>query len=60
MTIRGLDVDRLVDDYLRNWVEAVLDRREGKIGIHEDLTSAQADLRDALKRVLGVKESADT
>jgi len=52
MTIRGLDVDRLVDDYLRNWVEAVLDRREGKIGIHEDLTSAQGDLRDALKRVL--------
>jgi hypothetical protein len=52
MTIRERDVDQLVDNYLRNWVEALLDRREGKIGIHEDLTSAQGDLRDALKRVL--------
>jgi hypothetical protein len=55
MTIRGRDVDQLVDNYLRNWVEALLDRREGKIGIHEDLTSAQGDLRDALKRVLDIK-----
>jgi len=54
MRIRGRDVDRLVDA-LRNWAEAVLDRREGKIGIHEDLTQAQQNLRDELKRVLGMK-----
>jgi hypothetical protein len=61
MTIRGRDVDQLVDNYFRNWVEAIFDRREGKIGIHEDLTSAQGALRDALRGVLGVKakERAD-
>jgi hypothetical protein len=57
---RAQDVDRLVDN-LRNWVEALLDRREGKIGIHEDLTLAQGDLRDALRAVLVTKieERAD-
>jgi hypothetical protein len=50
-----VEVDQLVDSYLRNWIEALLDRREGKIGIHEDLTLAQGDLRDAFKRVLGMK-----
>jgi hypothetical protein len=59
MTTRR-DVDQLVDN-LRNWVEALLDRREGKIGIHEDLTSAQQNLRDALRAVLMTKieERAD-
>jgi hypothetical protein len=52
---RARDVDQLVDNYLRNWVEALLDRREGKIGIHEDLTLAQGNLRDAIKRVLEIK-----
>jgi len=60
MTIRGRDVDRLVDS-LRNWAEALLDRREGKIGVHEDLTQAQQNLRDALRAVLMTKieERAD-
>jgi hypothetical protein len=53
--IRARDVDQLVDNYFRNWVEALLDRREGKIGVHEDLTSAQGNLRDAIKRVLDIK-----
>ena len=55
MTVRERDVDQLVDDYFRNWVEALLDRREGKIGIHEDLTLAPGNLRDAIKRVLDTK-----
>jgi len=55
MTVRERDVDQLVDDYFRNWVEALLDRREGKIGIHEDLTLAQGNLRHAIKRVLDTK-----
>jgi hypothetical protein len=35
-----------------------LDRREGKIGIHEDLTQAQQSLRDALRNVF-LKERAE-
>jgi hypothetical protein len=58
---RERDVDQLVDNYLRNWAEALMDRREGKIGIHGDLTRAQGNLRDAFKRALGakVKERVD-
>ena len=52
---RERDVDQLVDNYLRNWVEALMDRREGKIGIHGDLTLVQGNLRDAIKRVLDIK-----
>ena len=55
MLTRPLDVDQLVDNYLRNWVEALMDRREGKIGIHGDLTLVQGNLRDAIKRVLDIK-----
>ena len=52
---RERDVYQLVDNYLRNWVEALMDRREGKIGIHGDLTLVQGNLRDAIKRVLDIK-----
>jgi len=57
MTTRR-DVDQLVDNYLCNWVEALLDRREGKIGSHENLSLAEADLCAALCAVFGLKEHA--
>jgi hypothetical protein len=45
----SIDVDQLVDSYFLDWVEAVLDRREGKIGCHENLSLVQANLCTALR-----------
>jgi len=43
-------------DWLRDYVRAVID--QGQIGGHENVTKALADLRDALRDVFGLKESA--
>ena len=59
MTI-GPDVDQLVDNYCLDWVEAVLDRREGKIGSRENLSLLQADLRGALRAAFGLRAANPT
>jgi hypothetical protein len=46
------DVDRLVDNF-RDYVRALIG--QGQIAGHENLTTVQARLRDAVKRVLGMK-----
>jgi hypothetical protein len=52
------DVDRLLDNF-RDYVRALMG--QGQIGGHENLTAVQGRLRDAVKRVLGMKveESAN-
>jgi hypothetical protein len=54
MTTRARDVDDLVARF-RRFVELLIERDQARIGVHEDVTEAQQDLRDALKRVLGTK-----
>jgi hypothetical protein len=49
---RAQDVDQLVDT-LRDYVRALMG--QGQIAGHENVTAAQAALRDAFKRVLGMK-----
>jgi hypothetical protein len=56
MTTRPRDVDQLVTS-LRAYVQALIDREQ--IAGHETVTAAQADLRDAFKRVLGMKVAED-
>ena len=51
------DVDALVAG-IRNLVQALMDQREGRIAGGETVTTAQQNLRDALRAVLGTKESA--
>jgi hypothetical protein len=46
------DVDRLLDNF-RDYVRALIG--QGQIGGHENLTTVQGRLRDAFKRVLGMK-----
>jgi hypothetical protein len=46
------NVDQLVDT-LRDYVRALMG--QGQIAGHENVTAAQANLRDAFKRVLGMK-----
>jgi hypothetical protein len=57
---RARDIDDLVAR-LRQFVELLIERDHSRIGVHEDVTEAQGDLRDAIKRVLGMKieERAD-
>jgi hypothetical protein len=51
------DVDALVGA-IRHMIEVLIARDQGMIGTHERATEAQQDLRDALRAVLGTKESA--
>jgi hypothetical protein len=53
MTTRR-DVDDLIARF-RRFVELLIERDQARIGVHEDVTAAQADLRDAFKRVLSMK-----
>jgi hypothetical protein len=57
---RERDVDALAAA-IRRLIEAVIAGDQGRIGVHQDLTNAQAGLRDALRAVLvaKVKERAD-
>jgi hypothetical protein len=52
------DVDALVAS-IRHLIEALIAQDHQQIGVHESVMAAQADLRDAIKRVLGMKESAE-
>jgi hypothetical protein len=52
--IRERDVGELVER-LRRFVELLIERDQARIGVHEDVTAVQQDLRDAIKRVLGAK-----
>jgi hypothetical protein len=52
--IRARDVDDLVAKF-RRFVELLIERDQSRIGVHEDVSAAQQDLRDAFKRVLGAK-----
>ena len=47
---RAQDVDQLAGA-IRRLVEAVIAGDQGRIGVHQDLTAAQAGLRDALRAV---------
>ena len=49
---RAQDVDQLVDT-LRDYVRALMG--QGQIAGHENVTAAQANLRDAFKRAFGMK-----
>jgi hypothetical protein len=51
---RARDVDRLVDAF-RDYVQALMDHREGRIAGGETVVQAQSNLRDALKHVFGMK-----
>ena len=51
------DVDALVAA-IRELVQALMDQREGRIAGGETVTTAQQNLRDALRAVLGTKEHA--
>jgi hypothetical protein len=53
---RAQDVDQLAGA-IRRLVEAVIAGDQGRIGVHQDLTAAQAGLRDALRAVF-LKEPA--
>jgi hypothetical protein len=57
---RAQDIDALAVA-IRRLVEAVIAGDQGRIGVHQDLTGAQAGLRDALRDALGakVKERVD-
>ena len=52
MTTRN--VDALVAS-IRHLVEALMAQDHQQIGVHETVLMAQADLRDTLKRALGIK-----
>jgi hypothetical protein len=49
---RERDIDNLVDQ-LRDYVRALVN--QGQIAGHENLTTVQARLRDAVKRAFGMK-----
>jgi hypothetical protein len=48
------DVDALVAS-IRHLIEALIAQDQKQIGVHETVLTAQADLRDTLKRALGIK-----
>jgi hypothetical protein len=52
------DVDALAGA-IRHMIEVLIAQDQKQIGVHETVTTAQADLRDAIARVLGMKESAE-
>jgi len=51
---RERNVDELAAS-IRRLVEAVIAGDQGRIGVHQDLTGVQANLRDALWNVLVAK-----
>lgn len=44
---------------IREFVQALMRHREGQIAGGEDLTTAQANLRDALRAAFGLKERVE-
>jgi hypothetical protein len=40
---------------IRKLIEAVIAGDQGRIGVHQDLTGAQANLRDALRAVFALR-----
>jgi hypothetical protein len=54
---RARDVDQLAGA-IRRLIEALIAADQRQIGVHETVTAAEADLRAALRAVLGQKESA--
>jgi hypothetical protein len=55
--MKSRDVDALVAS-IRHMIEVLIAQDHQQIGAHESVMAAQADLRDAITRVLGVKENA--
>jgi hypothetical protein len=57
---RERNVDELAAS-IRRLIEALIAGDQGRIGVHQDLTGAQAGLRDALRAVLATRaeERAD-
>ena len=51
---RAQDVDQLAGA-IRRLVEAVIAGDQGRIGVHQDLTGAQQNLRDALRAVFTLR-----
>jgi len=54
-------VSRNADDVaasIRKLMDALITEDQRKIGIHETVTVAQADLRDSLRAAIGSKERA--
>ena len=58
MSTRQQNVDQLAAA-IRRLIEALIAGNQRTIGSHQNLTDAQANLRDALRAVLGTKERAD-
>jgi hypothetical protein len=54
---RAQNVDALAGA-IRRLIEALIAGDQGRIGVHQDLTNAQTNLRDALRAVL-MKERAE-
>jgi hypothetical protein len=52
------NVDQLVGAF-RNYVQALADHREGRIGVGETVVQAQQNLRDALRAAFGLKERVE-
>jgi len=55
---RPSDVDQVVASIVA-LVQAIAQHREGQIAGGETVVQAQSNLRDAIKRVLGTKDSAE-
>ena len=51
---RAQDVDQLAGA-IRRLVEAVIAGAQGRIGVHQDLTGAQQNLRDAVRAVFTLR-----
>jgi hypothetical protein len=58
MTIRGRDIDAL-EGALRDYVQALMDHRDGRISGAETVVQAQTNLREKLRTVLGLKVAED-
>ena len=51
---RARDVDDLVARF-RRFMELLIERDHARIGVHEDVTDAQQELRDALRAALATR-----
>jgi hypothetical protein len=58
MSTRPRDVDVLVAS-LRDYVQALVDHREGRIGVGPTVVTARQNFRDALRAVFGMKVAED-
>jgi hypothetical protein len=54
---RQQTVDQLVGA-IRRLMEALIAQEQRQIGVHETVMAAETNLRDAIRRALGTKETA--